>query len=393
MKKIISIILSAIIVLTSFSFSINTYATNYGAYCSNLVEYPNVNLPAFSEYIKGNSSNTEATSVLLYSQNDSSFYFCSGTVRNTKCKLKIENGSLKFYETGGYQYSFSIYKYTPNVSDDWTLVNSGSGSWDFNETVVAVSSANKIKFLWTKYDTEYFDETAYTIYSNNSNTYENGIFACYYSSTGSYLNNDPNSKTYFSGSFNNSIGSVVADSGMIDDNGEEVDNFTVTGNDSSRNKSTRYNQVTISSNQTAASTDVYGTIAESNIKVSYPTVLILDSEPVNGEYLAYGVVKVKGDISGKTRIHVEPQDEINGTPGINFEMVQTGKNAITATVIQPYTEFAVATSTSTGDNLKKGVTTEFNNTAVSNITVKATGASAGAWYGDYDTIISLSVDE
>lgn len=200
----------------------------------------------------------------------------------------------------------------------------------------------------------------------------------------------------------NSIGSVATDIGIVDDS-----NYTVTGNDSTQNKSSEYETVSDFVEATDGKTyqtNVYSTIAEGqdiydpsdpnadeetgmvdgSILVSVPKTLVL-GQTAEGVWSGSYTIKVKGNISGSTVISVVPDE--------NFKMSQVGKPDITVTTSQPKTKFVVADSTVTGDDVVKGVTASFNDDAVTTGTMSTTEASAGSWSGICNFNISMySVD-
>lgn len=195
----------------------------------------------------------------------------------------------------------------------------------------------------------------------------------------------------------NSVGSATGDIAILDDA-----QYSVTGQDTTQEKSSKYKTVEVGDETITSACDVYATVAEGSkvydpenpnadesgfvdgqIVVGVPVELILDGTPdAQGYYKGSGLVKVKGNIAGKTVINVVPEDTVT--------MSQTGKADITATIEQGYTKFVIPTSSLTGTDVNKQVTPDFNDNATSTVEIKTNQATAGSWAGTFTYSISVS---
>ena len=195
----------------------------------------------------------------------------------------------------------------------------------------------------------------------------------------------------------NSVGSATGDIAILDN-----EQYAVTGQDTTQNKSSKYKTVEVGGETITSNCDVYATVAEGSkvydpenpnadvsgfvdgqIVVGVPVELILDGTPdAQGYYKGSGLVKVKGNISGTTVINVVPEDTVT--------MSQTGKADITATIEQGYTKFVIPTSSLTGTDVNKQVTPDFNDNATSTVEIKTNQATAGSWAGTFTYSISVS---
>lgn len=198
-------------------------------------------------------------------------------------------------------------------------------------------------------------------------------------------------------SYVNSVGSESTDIAVLDDS-----TYTVAGKDTTQSKQSEYTELQYADEAITSQCDVYATIEEGSkvydptnqdadengfvdgsILIGVPTVLIMNGTPdTDGYYVAEGAGKVKGNIAGTTVINVVPESE--------FTMSQTGKDDITATVTQDYSQFVVSTSSLTGAGVNKNVTPAFNDEAVFNVLVKTNEATAGSWNGSFNYTISLT---
>lgn len=195
----------------------------------------------------------------------------------------------------------------------------------------------------------------------------------------------------------NSVGSATGDIAILDN-----EQYVVTGQDTTQNKSSKYKTVEVGDDTITSACDVYATVEEGSkvydpdnpnadengfvdgkIIVGVPVELILDGTPdAQGFYKGSGLVKVKGNLAGTTVINVVPEDTVT--------MSQTGKADITATIDQTYTKFVVPTSSLTGTDVNKQVTPDFNDSATSTIEIKTDKATAGSWAGTFNFNISIS---
>lgn len=195
----------------------------------------------------------------------------------------------------------------------------------------------------------------------------------------------------------NSVGSATGDIAILDDA-----QYSVTGQDTTQEKSSKYKTVEVGNETITSNCDVYATVAEGSkvydpenpnadasgfvdgqIVVGVPVELILDGTPdAQGYYKGSGLVKVKGNIAGTTVINVVPEDTVT--------MSQTGKADITATIEQGYTKFVIPTSSLTGTDVNKQVTPDFNDNATSTVEIKTNQATAGSWAGTFTYSISVS---
>lgn len=195
----------------------------------------------------------------------------------------------------------------------------------------------------------------------------------------------------------NSVGSATGDIAILDDA-----QYSVTGQDTTQEKSSKYKTVEVGDETITSDCDVYATVAEGSkvydpenpnadesgfvdgqIVVGVPVELILDGTPdAQGYYKGSGLVKVKGNIAGTTVINVVPEDTVT--------MSQTGKADITATIEQGYTKFVIPTSSLTGTDVNKQVTPDFNDNATSTVEIKTNQATAGSWAGTFTYSISVS---
>lgn len=195
----------------------------------------------------------------------------------------------------------------------------------------------------------------------------------------------------------NSVGSATGDIAILDDA-----QYSVTGQDTTQEKSSKYKTVEVGDETITSACDVYATVAEGSkvydpenpnadesgfvdgqIVVGVPVELILDGTPdAQGYYKGSGLVKVKGNIAGTTVINVVPEDTVT--------MSQTGKADITATIEQGYTKFVIPTSSLTGTDVNKQVTPDFNDNATSTVEIKTNQATAGSWAGTFTYSISVS---
>lgn len=201
----------------------------------------------------------------------------------------------------------------------------------------------------------------------------------------------------FAATYTNSVGSVTEDIAVLNDT-----DYTAIGQDTTQNKKSAYTSYQLTDEAVTSKCDVYATIEEGSkvydptnpdadengfvdgaIVVSAPTVLIMSGTPdASGNFVASGLIKVKGNIAGTTVINVVPASTVT--------LKQNGKADITANIVQQYTKFAVATSEAAGADVNKNVTPSFNDEAVSTITVSNNTATAGSWFGSYETILYLS---
>lgn len=197
--------------------------------------------------------------------------------------------------------------------------------------------------------------------------------------------------------YTNSIGSEASDINVLNNS-----TYSITGKDATQDKQSEYKEITYANEAVSSKCDIYATIAEGekvydptnpdaddngfvdgSILVGVPTVLIMSGTPdEDGNYIAEGQGKVKGNIAGTTIIHVVPQD--------SFTMTQKGKADITANVSQNFTKFTVPTSEAAGADINKNVTPSFNDAAVFNVKVKTNQATAGSWKGSFTYTISTS---
>lgn len=198
-------------------------------------------------------------------------------------------------------------------------------------------------------------------------------------------------------SYINSVGSNTDDIKIVD-----ASDYSVTGIDTTQNKKSTYTNITLADENVTSPCEVYATVAEGSkvydptnpkadekgfvdgsIVVSLPTTLILSGTPdEDGNYTGSGIVKAKGNIAGTTVINVVPDE--------NVTLKSTGKANITASVTTEYTQFALPTSTVTGDKVNKHLDYVFNDTCRSIITVKTNQATAGSWNGTYNNSVFLS---
>ena len=195
----------------------------------------------------------------------------------------------------------------------------------------------------------------------------------------------------------NSVGSVNDDIKIVDNS-----DYTVIGNDTTQNKKSAYTNITLADESVTSPCEVYATVAEGSkvydptnpkaddtgfvdgsIVVSLPTTLILSGTPdESGNYTGSGVIKAKGNIAGTSVINVVPDSTVT--------LKSTGKADITANVTTEYTQFALPTSTATGDKLNKHLDYVFNDECKSVVTVKTDKATAGSWSGTYNNSVSLT---
>ncbi len=152
---------------------------------------------------------------------------------------------------------------------------------------------------------------------------------------------------------------------------EDANGGVAVGQDTDQGKQTLYSPgIPVGDAAIEEECDVYVTVAESDIMVTVPKVVILDGGAGvanSGEY----TVKVQGDVSADTIISVEPQDEVFDRAGVNFEMSSVGKENIYADVDQLKTLFTYA------DGMRA-------DTPVSTTgTITAHGMTAGQWNGDF----------
>ena len=138
---------------------------------------------------------------------------------------------------------------------------------------------------------------------------------------------------------------------------EDIFNDTMVGNDSTQGEKSTYTEVSYADNQNV---EVYVTKA-STYSITIPKTIILDGSTnvATGEYS----VKVSGDISGMEIIYVIP----NST----FNLKQTGKNDICASITQSKTSW------------------QYANLSVDAIgLISAENLSAGSWSGSFTFNIS-----
>lgn len=194
----------------------------------------------------------------------------------------------------------------------------------------------------------------------------------------------------------NSTSSKATDIAVIDDS-----SYSVSGSDRNQSQKSEFDTYTYTGDTIVSSVNVYGTIAEGSnvydpdnpdadengyvdgkIEVGVPTTIIFSgTADSDGYYVGKSSGRVKGNISGSTVIAVVPDD--------SFTLSSKGKNDITATVEQDYTQFVVETSELTGDKVNKNVTPSYNDRAVFNVSVKTNEATAGSWKGSFNYNISL----
>lgn len=198
-------------------------------------------------------------------------------------------------------------------------------------------------------------------------------------------------------SYVNSVGSATEDIKIVDDSG-----YTVTGKDETQNKKSTYTKITLADENVTSPCEVYATVAEGSkvydpdnpkanedgfvdgdVVVSLPTTLIVSGTPNSkGEYIGTGLVKAKGNVAGTTVINVVPDATVT--------LSTVGKADVTANITTEYTQFALPTSTATGDKLNKHLDYVFNDDCKSVLTVTASGITAGSWSGTFNNNVSLS---
>ena len=198
-------------------------------------------------------------------------------------------------------------------------------------------------------------------------------------------------------SYVNSVGSSTKDISVVDNSG-----YSVVGNDTTQNKKSTYTNISLADESVTSPCEVYATVAEGAkgydpdnpqanedgfvdgaVVVSLPTTLIISGTPNSkGEYIGTGLVKAKGNVAGTTVINVVPDATVT--------LSSVGKSNITANITTEYTQFALPTSTATGDKLNKHLDYVFNDDCKSVITVKANNVSAGSWNGAFNNNVSLS---
>lgn len=164
----------------------------------------------------------------------------------------------------------------------------------------------------------------------------------------------------------NSTSSKATDIAVIDDS-----SYSVSGSDRNQSQKSEFDTYTYTGDTIVSSVNVYGTIAEGSnvydpdnpdadengyvdgkIEVGVPTTIIFSgTADSDGYYVGKSSGRVKGNISGSTVIAVVPDD--------SFTLSSKGKNDITATVEQDYTQFVVETSELTGDKVNKNVTPSY----------------------------------
>lgn len=194
MKKLkISIIVFILCISVFVPF--NALATDFGSFCSDTVDYPTDDIPAFSSLI---SSNT-ALNCLVYNDLDDCFYF---VVTNSISNVSIINAQ---FHVSFYVYPTSrctVYKYDPSNGNSWVSYKTGSKDFStLNLDCFGVSSNFPFKFLYCSADFTYTDDTySYTVTSNQNNVGSSYIYANYFDPSGIYLDNDPNASSSGSGS-------------------------------------------------------------------------------------------------------------------------------------------------------------------------------------------------
>lgn len=192
----------------------------------------------------------------------------------------------------------------------------------------------------------------------------------------------------------NSVGSVA----------EDITNGVKVGQDSTQGKQSEYTQKEYAGEDIEVECQVYATVADGSpvynpddpsagedgfvdgtIVVSVPTTIILDgsTRDEQGYYYGTGTYQVKGNISNRTVVNVVADS--------TFTMSQVGKDDINAVVEQGATGFAITNTLATNDNIKEGVTLDFNDTAKDIVKVKTNEATAGSWSGSFNWTISTTV--
>lgn len=132
---------------------------------------------------------------------------------------------------------------------------------------------------------------------------------------------------------------------------------TTIGEDIEQGQKTQYNNFDVND----AQTQVYLTVAESDLIVSLPTTVIVSGTPdEQGKYIGKYSVGVAGDMSGDKTVNI--------TPDSNVELQQKGKKNKTATIEQNQTLF-------TSD--------DFKNKTRTTGTVTADKLTAGSWNGRF----------
>lgn len=198
-------------------------------------------------------------------------------------------------------------------------------------------------------------------------------------------------------SYVNSIGSEKEDIGILNNS-----SYTVVGNDTTQSKKSTYTDITLADDTVTSPCEVYTTVEEGSkvydpdspdadeegfvdgsVIASLPTTLILNGTPnAEGYYEGSGLIKVKGNVAGTTIVNVVPDATVT--------LSSTGKNDIVADITNEYNQFAVPTTTVTGDKLNKHLDYVFNDDCKSVITVKTNQATAGSWHGAYNNNVYLS---
>ncbi len=191
-------------------------------------------------------------------------------------------------------------------------------------------------------------------------------------------------------SYENSIASTPEDIAILDDS-----QYSVTGKDSTQDKSSKYSKETVSEEVFESKCDVYGTIAEGSnvydpdnpnadeggfvngqVVIGVPVEIVISGIPdEQGYYKGEGTIKVKGNIAGTTVINVIPDETVT--------LSQKGKEDIMASIEQTYEQFVIETSPLSGERVNKNVTAAFNDKATSLVEVKTNQATAGSWSGEF----------
>lgn len=123
----------------------------------------------------------------------------------------------------------------------------------------------------------------------------------------------------------------------------------------------------------SAQCEVYAEVG-SSFTVTIPKSITLDGETKSGSY----TVTCTGDIAGNEYISVIPES--------SFDMTQTGKNPVAATVTQATTKFR-------GNNYTGEVGTgETKMESGATGAISASGLTAGAWNGSFNFAVALERD-
>lgn len=314
MKKLRSFILALILVLL---IPVNVYATDYGSYCSNTIEYPTDDVPQFSSYV------SLSRCLIWFNGVDSCFYMM--TVQPASSSWSFSNVTANNNELycNASRTTSILYKYDPSDSFMWQQVSTANGGLSLG----VISSNKKIKFLYTNRDITFVSGSNFTITNNESSAVDDSwIYANFFDpADGSYVGDENNSSGNGSGSGNSVNVDLSQTNGILSQISSKLD--------------------TINSNITAFKSDVATklTTINSTITANFSNLQIF----LTGKYQTLYNVIIYGSEEGEEAIEEQEMqlnelssdlDDINTSVSGASDFINNAGNDVAA-YISTFTEF------------------------------------------------------